>query len=67
MRRSLLALVLVAATALGTGGAHAASGTLITFKHPDPVSGAGCERSVTVGYDTNKVPPVWSSGYVTCS
>jgi hypothetical protein len=27
----------------------------------------GCKRHTVIAYDTTKIPPVWSSGSVTCS
>ena len=67
MRKLIVASVLGAVSLAGTGAVEAASGTLISFAHPDPIAGTGCKRFVTFHYDTTKVPPAWSSGYVVCS
>lgn len=62
-----LAALLAAMSLFAAAPADAASGMLFSYDVPDPVSGARCYRRIEIWYDTTKVPPVWSRGYVVCN
>lgn len=64
MKFRLLLGVLCLAATLPAAPAHADT-MLYAINIPDP-SGR-CYRRIEVWYDTTRVPPVWSRGYVVCS
>jgi hypothetical protein len=64
--KKMLAMGMIAASMFVSVPAHATSGTF-GFDAPAPEAGTGCTRHTDVHYDTTKIPPVWSSGYVVCN